>query len=288
MTIFRKILVPVDYSEPSDAALRTAGEIARAFSARLLVLHLVPLEVYAYGDYPVIGPDSAYLGAAQARLEAHVRATLGERPPAFEVEASWGAPFLQIVDHAVDRGADLIVIGTHGRRGFQRALLGSVAEKTVRLAPCPVLTVHEGVRVTAAPAAAARALRSTPGGVGRLMRGDPLVVRSTDTLETARTRMLEGACRHLPVVDGASLVGIVADRDLQPYVGHLAHTRVNAVMSPDPTTVSVETSSADAARLMLDRRVRALPVLDGERLVGIVTTTDVLEEYVAAARSPRP
>jgi CBS domain-containing protein len=59
-------------------------------------------------------------------------------------------------------------------------------------------------------------------------------------------------------------------------------------MTPDPTTVSVETPTTEAARIMLDRRVRALPVVDGERLVGIVTTSDVLEDYVAAARSPRP
>jgi CBS domain-containing protein/nucleotide-binding universal stress UspA family protein len=263
-----------------------AGEIARAFSARLLVLHLVPFEIYANGDYPLIAPDSVHLEAEQARLDAHVQAILGEHTPAIDVRASWGAPFLQIVDHAIECGADLIVIGTHGRTGLKHALLGSVAEKTVRLAPCAVLTVHEGVSI---PSGSERATvhRSIPGRVGRLMRQNPVVVCSTDTLETARIRMLEAECRHLPVVDGPRLVGIVADRDLQPYVGHLTHTRVNAVMSPDPTTVSVETPSAEAAQLMLDRHVRALPVLDGERLVGIVTTSDVLEEYVAAARSAR-
>jgi CBS domain-containing protein len=288
MTAFRQILVPVDYSEPSNAALRMAGEIARAFSARLLVLHLVPIEVYGHGESALILPDGGCLEAEQARLESHVRTMLGKSPPAFDVKATWGTPFLQIVDHAVECRADLIVIGTHGRRGLTRALLGSVAEKTVRLAPCPVLTVHED---TSAPSRAEQTpthRRDVPGAIGHLMRQSPVVVCSTDTLETARTRMLEAECRHLPVVDGSQVVGILSDRDLQAYLGHLNHTRVNAVMTPDPTTVSVETPTTEAARIMLDRRVRALPVVDGERLVGIVTTSDVLEDYVAAARSSRP
>jgi nucleotide-binding universal stress UspA family protein/CBS domain-containing protein len=286
MTAFRHILVPFDYSPPSNAALRMAGEIARAFSARLLVLHLVPIEIYGSVDSPLIAPHSISLETEQVRLESHVRATLGAPAPAFDVKASWGTPFLQIVDHAIECGADLIVMGTHGRTGLTRALLGSVAEKTVRLAPCPVLTVHEAANDPAVEGTTPDP-RRVPGGLGHLMRQTPIVVCSTDTLETARTRMLEAECRHLPVVDGSCLVGIIADRDLQPYLGHLAHTRVNAVMSSDPTTVAIETSSSEAARTMLERRVRALPVVDGKRLVGMVTTSDILEDYVAAGSSRR-
>jgi CBS domain-containing protein len=288
MSGFSTILVPFDYSPPSEAALRLGAEIARAFHGRLVVLHLLAIEVYAYADYPLIAPDGGRLEEARTHLQAHVRSALGDGAPALEVEVSWGSPFIQIVDHAVECRADLIVMGTHGRTGIKHALLGSVAEKTVRLSPCPVLTVHEGT--AEAPRGLEhverRATRpvASPGTVGEAMCRVPVSVRSTDTLEIANAHMLDAASRHLPVVDEGRLVGIITDRDIQPYMGHLGHTRVNAVMTPDPTTVSPQASTADAARRMLERRVRALPVVDGERLIGIVTSTDILEEYVFAAR----
>ncbi len=286
MSGFTQILVPIDYSAPSTDALRLAATIARAFGGRLIALHLLPIEIYAFTEYPLVAPDGVRLEDERARLEKHVRTVLGDDAPAFEVDVGWGSPFLQIVERAAERGADLIVMGTHGRTGVKHAFLGSVAEKTVRLSPCPVLTVRD--RATQ-PAALAHAERrpirpsGAPGTVGELMVRDPVVVRSTDTLELASACMLDTEARHLPVVDDGRLVGMLSDRDIQPHIGYLTQTRVNAAMTPHPATVSPDVAVADAARQMLGRGVRALPVVDGERIVGIVTTSDILEDYIVAA-----
>jgi CBS domain-containing protein len=284
---FSQILVPIDYSASSSAALRLAAEIALAFKGRLIALHLVPIEIYAFADYPLVAPDGVRLEEERARLETHVRAILGDGAPAFEVQVGWGSPFIQIVDCAIERRADLIVIGTHGRTGLKHALLGSVAEKTVRLAPCPVLSVRDGAALTETLGTVERpAVRGTaaPSTVGQLVGREPIVVRSTDTLDVASARMLEAGVRHLPVVDDNRLVGMLSDRDIQPHGGYLAQTRVNAAMTLNPATVSTDVATADAARRMLDRGVRALPVVDGERVIGIVTSTDILEDYILAAR----
>jgi len=284
MSGIKEILVPIDYAPPSVAALRLAGELAAAFRARLTVLHLVPIEVYAAGDFPIMAADDQRLDEERARLDAHVRGILGDRVT-FDTIVSWGSPFLQIVDYAIERHADLIVLGTHGRTGLRHAFLGSVAEKTVRLAPCPVLTAHDGAALARILGVERRApLPAGQADVGSVMHREPVVVAPNDTLEVVRARLADADVRHLPVVESGRVVGMVTDRDIQPFLGHLAHTRVNAVMTPDPATVTADVSVPAAAQRMVAARVRALPVVEGERLVGIITTTDILEDYIQAAR----
>lgn len=289
MRAFQTILVPVDYSAGSATALRSAATLARSVAGRLVVLYLLPIEVYGLGDYPIVAGDGARMSAERERLDAWVRATVGDPLPAYEVEVEWGSPYFDIVHVAAERRADLIVIGTHGRTGFRHLLLGSVAEKTVRLAPCPVLTVHAETDVEGLPAGAPKGPPTAepvhPGEVATRMRRAPLTIGSGEMLETARTRMAEAGIRHLPVVDGDALVGMLSDKDLGPYVGYLARTKVNTVMTAVPATITPDASIATAARLMLARRVRALPVTEGARLVGILTSTDILEEYIHAART---
>jgi len=291
MSAFAQILVPVDYSEPADAALRLAAELARAFKGRLLVLHLLPLEVYGLGEYPIVSGDGVRLAEETERLQAHVREVLEPHGPlpAYEVEVTWGSPYLHIVELAIERRVDLIVIGTHGRTGIKHVLLGSVAEKTVRLAPCPVLTVRpeaaEGVEPIAEverPEASRRPPRR--GEVGSLMRYRPVTVSPSDSLEAARVEMRTARVRHLPVVEEGRLVGMLSDRDLPAYSGQLERTRVHVAMTLDPVTVSPDTTVETAARIMLERRVRALPVVEGERIVGILSSSDILEDYIRAAR----
>jgi CBS domain-containing protein len=96
--------------------------------------------------------------------------------------------------------------------------------------------------------------------------------------------MAEVRVRHLPVVDGQRVVGMLSEGDLGPHVGQLAHTRVHAAMTSQPISVAPDATIAEAARLMLAGHVRALPVIDQTRLVGVLSSTDILEDYVRAAR----
>lgn len=121
----RQILFPTDFSDASRPAGAAAADFARQFGARLHVLHVVP---------PVTDPTTA-----PAALRAVVD-DLGHGLPVVTAIAS-GLPARQIAAYARKNAIDLIVVGTHGRTGVSRALLGSVAEAVVRHAPCRVLTV---------------------------------------------------------------------------------------------------------------------------------------------------
>lgn len=140
---FRTILTAVDFSECSDAALDMAIGLARTFGAALHVVHSFELPIPAVSPYEVAIPD-AFLEearkAAQRRLEQ-----AGERVRGQGLEVSThlaeGSPSPAIVRVAEEVGADLIVMGTHGHTGFKHLVLGSVAERTQRHAPCSVLTV---------------------------------------------------------------------------------------------------------------------------------------------------
>jgi nucleotide-binding universal stress UspA family protein len=145
MIELRRILVPTDFSEPSAAALRYGVELARRFHARLYLFHVVehPGEA-AEAEYP-IGLFDTMKNAAHDRLRQLLTAEeLGNLEPLCAMHIGMAAE--EIVRHAQDQDIDLIVMGTHGREGVVRALLGSVAEKVVRRATCPVLTVHHPER----------------------------------------------------------------------------------------------------------------------------------------------
>ena len=134
------ILFPTDFSPASEAAGRVACAVAEQAGARLHVLHVVP---------PVTDPS---MGAESL---ARVAASLGGGLPV-ETALLTGRAGRGIVDYARDKRIDLIVLGTHGRTGVSHAILGSVAETVVRLAPCLVLTVPAAVlepRVAAAAVA---------------------------------------------------------------------------------------------------------------------------------------
>jgi nucleotide-binding universal stress UspA family protein len=140
---FRHILCPVDFSESSIRSLASAAALARWYEAQLTVLHVVPTfdPVPVRGDlgYPVqvLQPMTReeVLGEMRRQLDvAHVSSDATLAVLAGDASAT-------VVDQAVATRADLVVMGTHGRRGFKRLLLGSVTETVLREAPCPVLTV---------------------------------------------------------------------------------------------------------------------------------------------------
>jgi nucleotide-binding universal stress UspA family protein len=139
----RRILCPIDFSDPSAHALEQATRLARWYGARLAVLHVRPT-VTPHPDMPPGGPMAPWLVAELEDLRQRVAAACGEATAAgVEVEplATAGEPVHKILRCAGTLPADLIVMGTHGLSGFQHLVLGSVTEKVLRKAPCPVLTV---------------------------------------------------------------------------------------------------------------------------------------------------
>lgn len=292
MTTFAHILVPLDYEAPADAALRVAGRLARAAKGRLLVAHTLPLPVYTTTEFPISPIDGQWITEESERLRVHARTVLeadGE-VPAFEVDVVVDTTVLRIIQLAAERRVDLIVMGTHGRTGIKHLLLGSVTEKVVRLAPCPVLTVraggspHLGMLAAEAHAAKPPVRVGGPGEVGDLMRRSPVTIAPDAMLEEARLLMARHRIRHLPVVDHGKLVGMLSPSDIGPHVGQLARTKVNAAMTADPVSVGTGVDAATAANLMLERGVRALPVVEGEAVVGVLSASDIVEEYARAAR----
>jgi CBS domain-containing protein len=292
MTTFTHILVPIDYEAAADAALRVAGNLARAAKGRLLVAHMLPLPVYTMTEFPIAPIDGEWIRGEIERLRTHVREVLAADGdvPAFEIDVRVDAPAARILQLAAERRVDAIVMGTHGRKGLRHLVLGSVAAKIARLAPCPVLIVpatrepHLGALAAEAHAHPPQAAPAGPGEVGELMQRAPITIGSEAKLADAHARMMEYRVRHLPVVDDGRLVGMLSSADLGPHLGQLERTKVNAAMTADPTTVGTDVDAVAAARLMLARRVRALPVVAGERVVGILSATDILEEYARVAR----
>ena len=147
---FERVLVAVDGSAPSRAALRLALRLARATGSRLIFCHAVETE-RIYAEFGASGLDPAPI-IEERRREARdlLDAACDEaRSAGLDADEALveGAALEVILNAAKARRADLLVMGTHGRRGFQRWTLGSVAERVVRQANCPVLTVHgeEGV-----------------------------------------------------------------------------------------------------------------------------------------------
>lgn len=140
-----RILVPVDLSDVCPAAITRAREVAARFDAEVDVLHVVPEPMMA-AAYP---PSAAVLPAfdpadAMTRAEEHLKDLLEQTegaPVPINVRVTCDQPVGCIVEHAKEKGIDLIVMATHGRRGVERLLLGSTTERVLRLAPCPVLVV---------------------------------------------------------------------------------------------------------------------------------------------------
>ena len=152
MSRMRTILHPTDFSERSESAFHLACSLARDQGARLIVLHVIPPPV-SHGEVVARQQPNGYreqmcdwlyrLQAPGSRLDVDHRLTDGE-------------PYAEILRVTEDDGCDLIVMGTHGRTGLRRLLMGSVAEQVLRQASCPVLTVKtpfpESVSAPEAPA----------------------------------------------------------------------------------------------------------------------------------------
>ena len=113
-----------------------------------------------------------------------------------------------------------------------------------------------------------------------LMTPDPIVINPDDTLANAKAVMDDGRFRRLPVVEGGRLVGILTERDIREHTGYLGSTRVNAAMRTGLITVTPFNTVEDAARLMLKHKIGGLPIVADGKLVGIVTTSDLLRAFL--------
>ena len=150
MIALKTVLVPTDFSETSDCALRYAKAFARAFDASLHVLHVVqepfaqPWAVEAYG-FALATLQEDWMRESKVRIEQTLTADERTRFRA-ELHTRLGHPVVEILRFARDHSVDLIVMGTHGRGPLRHMVMGSVAERVVRKAGCPVLTVHHPER----------------------------------------------------------------------------------------------------------------------------------------------
>jgi nucleotide-binding universal stress UspA family protein len=140
---FRRILAPTDFSDYSQQAIHYARELAQTFGATLVLLHVVDLP-----PYPIEGlPPSQLGGTFLEELEQQATSDLAQvLAKEAEVEVmrrlAVGVAYRKIVEVAAEEKVDLIVMATHGRTGFSHLFMGSVAERVVRTASCPVLTIR--------------------------------------------------------------------------------------------------------------------------------------------------
>jgi universal stress protein A len=157
MPTVTRILVPIDFSPSAREALEYAGFLAEKLGAGVEVLHVFEPPGYVGPDTLALLPITAGQqgwGETRADVERQVEQFLSQipgGPPAHTVRIEAGEPSDTILRVAAEAGADLVVMGTHGRTGLSRLLIGSVAEAVLRRASCPVLTLRVPTKVTREP-----------------------------------------------------------------------------------------------------------------------------------------
>jgi universal stress protein A len=141
-----RILCPVDFSEPSDVAVRWAADLAAQFGAALTLLHVYQDPAFVLPDGGVLMPQpdvlAQVLAGANERLARVKQDAMARGAQRVDTVALQGVPWAEIKRLATEGEYSMIVIGTHGRTGIKHVLLGSVAERVARHGPCPVLVVH--------------------------------------------------------------------------------------------------------------------------------------------------
>jgi nucleotide-binding universal stress UspA family protein len=263
--LFRNILCPVDFDDSSMDALQLAADIASQNNSTVLVLHAVsrivaPARLTGYFDLYKSQEETARTKLAQI---AH-RRLAGLK---YELLTQMGDPAAIILMAERRAGADLIVMATHGRRGVSRLFLGSVAEQVLRQSTCPVLTVHYAL--------------PQKDLVSGWMTRNPVTAAPDEKLSSVHGKVLLGGFHCIPIIKEGVPVGIVTDHDIHAHTGHLGQTEAAKVMNEALITVSPSTTIREAARLLRERRIGALPVVEDGKLAGVITTTDVLNALIA-------
>ena len=144
MWLTKKILVPCDFADCSRQACDVGLELAQTFRVPLVLLHVFQFPPAIYTGMPALTvPEYDQLVEASARTALHDEsARLQGKGVSLETSFARGIAWEEIIETAKRLDVGLIVMGSHGRRGLTRAIMGSVAEKVVRLSPVPVLTIH--------------------------------------------------------------------------------------------------------------------------------------------------
>ena len=145
----KKVLVPIDFSDYSKAALRYAVSFAKMFKAEMILVYVVEPVIYppdfSMGQIAIPSVNTEWDVKAKEELN---KLASNEIPKEIKVTTliKTGKPFLEIIDTAAELDTDIIIIATHGHTGVEHILFGSTAEKVVRKAPCPVLTLREPIK----------------------------------------------------------------------------------------------------------------------------------------------
>lgn len=143
---WKRILVPVDFSETARAAMETAVDLAAKFDAEVLLVHAYPIPGYTFPDGSAVASSrmlQELADEAARHLDEWRELALKAGAARVSTDTAVGDPAGEIVRLAAEKKADLVVMGTHGRTGIEHALMGSIAERVVRRAKCPVLTVRK-------------------------------------------------------------------------------------------------------------------------------------------------
>jgi universal stress protein A len=144
--VFYRIIVPTDFSDCSEEAWALAQRVAGAFAAELVLVHvLAEPPPHGAGPFSLDRAEEVYEGSRKWVEESLHAWAAKAKSKGLNVRVALraGEPDQEIIALATDELADLVVVGTHGRGGIDRALLGSVADRVIRTAPCPVLTVRK-------------------------------------------------------------------------------------------------------------------------------------------------
>lgn len=149
MANFKKILVPIDFSDYSKRALRYAIDFAKQFNSELILVSVIEPMIYpadfSMGQVAIPATDQNLTERVETELETLEKDVIGSGLKSKRIIKT-GKPFYEIIETAREEDVDLIIIATHGHTGVEHLLFGSTAEKVVRKAPCPVLTLREPIK----------------------------------------------------------------------------------------------------------------------------------------------
>jgi universal stress protein A len=147
--MFNKIVCPVDFSEFTDEIIAYGVSIAKKFDAVLHLLHVIPNLNYFTPYESFLTPENLVTmeRSIEKEIDKDFQKTIERIDIPVKKAIKTGVTFVEILDYIKTENIDLVVMGTHGRSGFEHILLGSVAEKIIRRAPCPVLTVRPKAKI---------------------------------------------------------------------------------------------------------------------------------------------